>query len=565
MKKIRKLSSEINVFIVLFLFVVILFQAVIGMYCLKLVDDKKMAWKGAIHRDFEHYASENMDELSKVRDNLINSNDLIEQIGSQNPNFEAVREKVYGMQDFMSGTIHVCAFNKLGEMMPVSGNISEEETENAEKSFLLYIDEFGKTNIPSEEFVYHTFFEFSTDEYHNFYFVSFSPIVDYGYTGAGDKVVGHLCTFTLVEAEKKFAGYEEVSDINITLKSDGVESVIVSGRGTGNSLLTEKWSGEKIGGTNWHTDGSITLSAGKFDWTSLLAMFVLESVLLVVIILMFRRKLKRNTIDPLKKIGKFMRFFRISDSFKPLEIEGNEDLIELSGEVNKMVKRNKTLANDIMTKQGKLYEAENLKNQATLYALQNQVNPHYLYNIFELIRSIALVRGVSEIETISVNVSEIFRYNLKEESIALLSDEFDITKRYVSIMQVKYGESFEVIYDLAEETLDKKIMKMIFQPIIENAFGHGYVRRKDKFFVKVRSWMENDTLCLSFYDNGLGMTEERLAEVNEKIKADKMASGKGIGIANLAHRLKMMYGKNCTFRIESEKDRFTEIIITINM
>ena len=132
-------------------------------------------------------------------------------------------------------------------------------------------------------------------------------------------------------------------------------------------------------------------------------------------------------------------------------------------------------------------------------------------------------------------------------------------------MQVKYGDSFEVIYDLAEETLDKNVIKMIFQPLIENAFNHGYVRRQDKFFVKIRSWMENDTLCLSFRDNGLGMTKERLLEVNEKIKADKMASGKGIGIANLAHRLKMMYGKNCTFRIESEKDKFTEIIITINM
>lgn len=564
MKKIRKLSSEINMFIVLFLFVVILFQTIIGMYCLKLVDDKKLAWKDAIHRDFEYYASENMNELSKVRKNIINSTEFVEQINSETPDFKNIREKIYGMQDFMRGTIHVSAFNKAGVMTPVSGNISEEESENVKNSFLLYIEEFKEVNTPLEEYEYHTFFEFSTREYHNFYFVSFSPVVDYRYSRDGDKVLGHLCTFTLVEAEKEFAGYDEVADINLVLKSNGVESVIVSGR-RGNSFLTEKWKNENINGTNWHTDGSITLHAGGLDWTSLLAMFVLESILLVVIILLFRRRLKRNTIEPLKKLGKFMRFFRISDSFKPLEIEGNEDLIELSSEVNKMIKRNKTLANDIMTKQGKLYETENLKNEATLYALQNQVNPHYLYNIFELIRSIALVRGVSEIETISVNVSEIFRYNLRKESVARLSDELDITKRYVSIMQVKYGDSFEVIYDLAEETLDKNIMKMIFQPLIENAFGHGYVRRADKFFVKVRSWMENDTLCLSFYDNGLGMTKERLLEVTEKIKADKMASGKGIGIANLAHRLKMMYGGNCTFNIESEKDKFTKIVITIDM
>jgi len=393
-----------------------------------------------------------------------------------------------------------------------------------------------------------------------------SPVYGYGNGGKGKTITGHLCTFTLVEMSGLFSKYDEVEDVNITLKTGAGEGIVLlNGRNTNHFLLTEKWTGEKVSGTNWHTDGSITLSMGKFDWTTLLAMFVLESLLLILIIFIFRFRLKRNAIEPLKSIGKFMRFFRISDSFKPLEIQGNTEFVELSGEINKMVKRNKSLANDIMTKQGKLYEAENIKNEATLYALQNQVNPHYLYNIFELIRSIALVRGVSEIETISVNVSEIFRYNLKKENVALLSDEYDIMKRYVSIMQVKYGDSFEVKYDLAQETLDKKIMKMIFQPIIENAFGHGYVRRKEKFFVEVRSWMENDTLCISFYDNGLGMTEERLSEINEKIKADKMASGKGIGIANLTHRLKMMYGKNCTFSIESEKDKFTEILITINL
>lgn len=560
MRKPIKLNSEINIFISLILFVVILFQIIICTYCMRLVDDKKTAWRIGVVREFDNYVSKHLDELASAKKNLINTKELIAGLKSDNPDYFELREKIYGLQDFSGGAIHAAAFTTEGEMTPISSNISDAEAAEIKNSFLLYIGDYKNGN--KEEF--YDFFKFANGGYSDLYFVSIAPVEEHNYASARNENVGYLCTFIQAETAGLFSGYGEVSGVNLSLKAKNGKSVVISAPGKdGNFFFTEKWVDSKISGTSWYTTGSITLSASRFDWSSFLGVFILESVLLVVIILIFGHLLKKNTIIPLKRIGKFMRFFRIPDTFKPLEVDGNAELVELTGEINKMVKRNKMLANDIMLKQGKLYEAENLKNEATLYALQNQVNPHYLYNIFELIRSIALVRGVSEIETISVCVSEIFRYNLKKESTALLSDELDITKRYVSIMQVKYGDSFDVVYDIAPETLDMKIMKMVFQPVIENAFGHGYVRRKEKFLVKVRSWIEGSTLYLSFYDNGLGMTEERLSEINEKINSDSYSAGKGIGVANLAHRLKMMYGKSCTFRIESQKDKYTEVKISI--
>ena len=564
MKKPIKLSSEINIFVFLLLFVVILFQTIICTYCLRLVDDKKTAWKTSVVRDFENYISKNLDELVSVRKSLIVSKELMAGLKSDDPDYGMLRGKIYGLQEFSGGTIHAAAFTNDGIMTPISGNISDKEAEKVKKSFLLYIDEIRSGKNIQQSGDYFDYFDFPEGEYHNLCFVSISPVEEHNYDLARNEVVGHLCTFIQVEPSELFSGYEEVSDINITLTSPNGESVVVSGDDKrGNFLLTESWEEKRIPKTVWHTRGSITLSTSGFDWSSFLMVFIVESILLVAIILTFSYILKHRTIEPVKQIGKFMRFFRISDTFKPLEVNGNAELEELAGEINKMVKRNKSLANDIMLKQGKLYEAENLKNEATLYALQNQVNPHYLYNIFELIRSIALVRGVEEIETISVCVSQIFRYNLKKENTALLSDELEITKKYVSIMQVKYGDSFDVIYELSPDTLNEKVMKMIFQPLIENAFGHGYVRREEKFFVKIRSWIEGSTMYLSFYDNGLGMTEERLSEIKEKINSDSYSEGKGIGIANLAHRLKMMYGDNCTFLIESQKDKYTEVKISI--
>lgn len=563
MKKPIKLSSEINIFISLLLFIVILFQTIICIYCVRLVNDKKTAWKSVIIRDVENYVSDNLKELDYANRRIIKSEELIAGLKSDAPNYDALREKIYGIQEYSSGIIHAAAFTKAGEMTAVSGNISDREAEAAKNSFLLYMQSKKDENEMSEE-EYYDFFDFSDGGYYNVYFLSVAPVVEHNYRTASNEVVGYLCTFIQPETVSLLFDYDEVSGIDLTLMSQTGRNVLISDSGvTKNPLFTESWTEKRIAGTTWYIRGSITLSAGRIDWMSFIMVFILESLILVAVILAFSHILKHRTIAPLKEIGKFMRRFRISDSFKPITVNGNAELIELAGEVNKMVKRNKVLANDIMLKQGKLYEAENLKNEATLYALQNQVNPHYLYNIFELIRSIALVRGVSEIETISVCVSGIFRYNLKKENTALISDELEITKKYVSIMRVKYGDSFDVIYDLAPDTLNKRTMKMIFQPIIENAFGHGYVRREEKFFVKIKSRMEDNTLHISFYDNGLGMTQERLAEIRGKLSADNYSGGKGIGVTNLAHRLKMMYGENCTFAIESKKDKYTEVKITI--
>lgn len=566
MKKSIKLSSELNIFVSLLLFVVFFFQAIICMYCLRLVEDKKTAWETGIVRDFENYISTNLQELEAARKNLINTDELVVGLKSEKSDFSALREKIYNLQEFSDGVIHAIAFKNSGEIVDISGNVSDREREEVKNSFLLYIDEYEKEIKSGGDGSHFDFFEFADGENQELYFLSFYPVREYNNKTSKEDTIGYLCTFNQVDPSVLFSGHEDVSDIYISLKSNISEKEIkIGAKKNANFLLTAKWKGKKVSGTPWYTDGSITLSASRFDGATFLKMIIWESLILVALTLIMHHSLKRKTIEPLKKIGKLMRYFRISDSFKPLEIDANAELEEFAEEVNKMVKRNKVLANDIMLKQGKLYEAENQKNEATLYALQNQVNPHYLYNIFELIRSIALVRGVKEIETISVSVSEIFRYNLKKENTALLSEEYAITKRYISIMQVKYGDSFDVIYELEKETLDKRIMRMMFQPLIENAFGHGYVRKSEKFFVKIRSWMEGNTLCVSFYDNGLGMTKERLEEVTERIKTNKMTNGKGIGITNLAHRLKMMYGKNCAFRVNSEKDKFTEIIITINM
>lgn len=156
----------------------------------------------------------------------------------------------------------------------------------------------------------------------------------------------------------------------------------------------------------------------------------------------------------------------------------------LVSEINAMILRNKKLANDAMISQEKMYEYEIREKNITLYALANQVNPHFLYNIFELIRSIAVVYDISELETIAMNISYIMRYNLKETEHIKISDELTIVRKYIEIMKIRYDDTFDMEYNIEKEVGDILFAKMIFQPLLENCFNHGYSCGERRFSIK---------------------------------------------------------------------------------
>ncbi len=561
MKKSIKLRTEINFFISLFLIIVIFFQMVICFYCWDLLQKRKSALQESTMFTFESFVERNLELLDDIQRGF-ESKRLTDFITNTNvkQSYSLLCEDIYNVQKYTGNIVGVCAFDQQGNMLTISKNIGDTEKIEVTKSYQFYLErKVDGINA------YYDVFSVPDNEYQDIYFICFAPIYMHDFSEARNVWVGDICVFTQKNATEVFYNYESIKSIRIKLYS-GEKVIDCIDKGIDqNDFMDIQWSGQQIPKTMWTYDGEVVYSASEIPWKEFMFLFLTESMILMIVIIALNYHMKKHALIPLTDVKNYMTGLRISDKFVPIKVQGSEEIKELSEEINMMIVRNKELTNRIMINQRKLYDAENLKNEAIIYALQNQVNPHYIYNIFELIRSIAIVNGIDEIETVAVYVSDLLRYNLNKDYVVSVGEELEIAQKYIQVMQVKYSESFDVIYDVADDVMDKKIMRMIFQPVIENAFNHGYVRRTEKFCIKISAYCTNNTLYITFFDNGLGMNEEQLEAIRTKISAKGCGEGKQIGLTNLAHRLDMLYQERCELEISSKQNTYTCVSISIKM
>lgn len=561
MKKTIRLRTEINIFIFILLMIIIIFQIYVCAYCGLLLYNQRNTVKEGFLVRFSDFVKGNIDKIDYVQNNILQVVELKDYIkGTETKmSYKKLSNLVYTIQQFNGDIIHSCAFDNNGNVLKISNNISDNELKEITSSYNVYNKRDNK-----DETEYYDFFNLSNQEKGDIYFIGFVPVYEHDFKTAKSVRIGTLCTFIQANSYMLYYEYDSIKNIVIEMYSDSRRVKCIDIGMKNNNIFSVILENQSIQFTSWKISGFVDYQVNYNGWGSVLIAFLMETVLIIFVILLLSFYLKKDMQKPIEQIKSYLNEFRISDVFKPLKIQGNREIVEISYEINGMIKRNKKLANSIVEKQGKLYEMEYQKSETMLYALQNQVNPHYMYNIFELIRSIAFVNGVKEIETISVNVAALLRYNLNKENLVFIKDEYAIIQRYVKIMDVKYKDLFYVKYNIDEEIMQTKIMKMIFQPIVENSFNHGFVRRKEKFCVEISAHKKDKKLYLKFFDNGLGINADILEQIKRRISDKNHMNGEKIGLVNLVHRLNLFYGNRYTFSIDSQEDKYTQIEITID-
>jgi len=192
-----------------------------------------------------------------------------------------------------------------------------------------------------------------------------------------------------------------------------------------------------------------------------------------------------------------------------------------------------------------------------LLALQAQINPHFLFNTLEHIylKTLALTGTPNEITKMIENLSAILKYSLSNpKSTIFLRDEIKATQAYIELVKARYKEKFDVFWDYREDVLEIKVMKLLFQPLIENSIYHGIKPSEKRCGIKIRiKRLKNDSDFLAVWvvDNGIGMSKEKLEEVQSRFSQDFDFS-EHIGLLNTNERLKLIYGKNFKLKVWSK-------------
>lgn len=245
-------------------------------------------------------------------------------------------------------------------------------------------------------------------------------------------------------------------------------------------------------------------------------------------------------------------------------IQGKDEIGSLIRAYNRMVRKIKLLITDVYEAKLEQAQIKLEKKQAELSALQNQINPHYLFNTLESIRMKSLEKGETETAEIIKYLARSFRRILSfQQDFISVADEVTSIREFLEIQKYRFGSEFEYELDVEEAALMVQVPKLIIQPIVENACIHGLEKSEKQGKIYVRIKKDKQKLCCIIQDNGVGIKEEKLKLILDNLNSEESKSGKMIGIRNIYQRLRLYYGTNFDFSIDSIEGKGTTVKLLI--
>ena len=208
--------------------------------------------------------------------------------------------------------------------------------------------------------------------------------------------------------------------------------------------------------------------------------------------------------------------------------------------------------------------SEERENIAKYQMLQSQINPHFLYNSLDTIRMMAVIEDKTAIADALVQLSSLFRYNVRESNrLVTVREELAQAENYLSLQKLRLQEKLETVCETDEEALKLKMPKILLQPILENCFSHGFRDIEHTCTVTVKISAENGNIAVSVHDNGRGMDADSLEKLRGRLSGGEPPSGHGIGLYNVNERLRLYFSEQCCLKIESLPDQGTTVSFKI--
>lgn len=267
--------------------------------------------------------------------------------------------------------------------------------------------------------------------------------------------------------------------------------------------------------------------------------------------------LKNRIFNPIESLAKNMKSSNLEKNLDTEIIYDKDDEIGfLVNSYNKMKNRINYLINI------------NYKNalehkELELQQLQNQINPHFIYNTLESIHMMAEINDDIETSTMAEYFGEIIRYSMNRRiNTVTLKEELKIIDNYIYLQKIRFDQLFTIENMVSDELLSCEIIKMIIQPLIENAIYHGLSKCSGNGKIIIQGSKVNNNLLLTISDNGIGIPEEKLQDLNDYIN-DKNHNFNGIALRNINKRLKLNYGENYGLEIFSIEENGTSMVLTL--
>lgn len=317
-------------------------------------------------------------------------------------------------------------------------------------------------------------------------------------------------------------------------------------------IVTQK----TISYTGWKLVSVVPLESfgmGKDSTRYLVIMLVSLALLATVILNQF---VSARISKPLRRLNDSVREWEAGNQEPDIYVGGSLEVEHLGRTLRSTMKQIQELMQDIVVKQEE-------KRKSELDALQSQINPHFLYNTLDSIVWMITGERYDDAVFMITQLASLFRISLSRgKTIIRVEDEIKHAENYMNIQKIRYKNAFEVSFDIAPEILSACTVKLVVQPILENAIYYGMEAMDDDGIISVRGYQKDGDVFLEISDNGLGMPEEAAAKLlteGERVRS----RGSGVGLLNVHNRIRLRFGEQYGLQIESCPDEGMTVRIHI--
>lgn len=319
--------------------------------------------------------------------------------------------------------------------------------------------------------------------------------------------------------------------------------------------------------TGWKVYHVSSLSFAKASMKQMLYYYIIMFILNTAVIAVISLRVSRKVGKPINELSKKVVDFANSNT-NPSENEftTGDEIEQLNRSFTCMMKRIKTLIEEVYEAKLREREAEIYSKETELTLLQAQINPHFLYNTLEIIRwkAMFLTNGENEVTDIVSTLSDFFRLSLSRgKKMVTLKDEIEHASNYVAIMNYRYSNKIILDWSVDEDVKDSIIPKIVLQPILENAIYHGIKPKGNPGSIGISIVKCKESIRIVVEDNGIGMSSEKLEIIKNEIESINGGDKNGYGLRNINQRLKLAFGENYGISIVSTEGEGTEVCLNL--
>lgn len=304
--------------------------------------------------------------------------------------------------------------------------------------------------------------------------------------------------------------------------------------------------------SEWTIVGVVPFDEVATDINEVRFSFLIVVVASFIVILYLSIYIARSITLPIHELERSMKKVEMGNFKFQIKISQGDEIGRLGLKFNRMLEELDRLTEVVFKTKNREIQLQLMNKEAELRSLQSQINPHFLYNTLNTMTCIGEIHQLDDVAEMSNALASMFKYSISSSSLSTVEDEIKHAEHFIRIVSLRHSYPIHLLIDMEDELMEAHMLKLVLQPIVENAVFHGIEPKQSGGIIKIKGFENEDSIVIHIVDDGKGILKERLVEINKQLENEQSdIDGNHIGLSNVQRRLQYYYNGKASLNIRS--------------